>query len=253
MGWEGADHTAEFDRGRQRLKTPVNTEKASLPPDTNEVLRRILNAVEPTKRKPWFEMACAIVLALATTASAWCAYQSKLWGGAQAARANAALRAGREGAVNSLAAMQARAFDASMFIAFMQARIDRNNAMESFLAQRFRPEMKAAVEAWLKLDPLNNPAAPSSPFRMAEYAQKETAEVARQEELAAKAMVAAGEARRNSDNYVLLTVVFASVLFFGGIARAFDSRPLRTVLAALAVLLFFGTLIVLTTMPICHE
>ena len=224
-----------------------------LSPDATELLERILNAAERAKRKPWFELACAIVLALATTASAWCAYQSKLWGGAQMARSNAAVRAGREGAVNSLAAMQARAFDASMFIAFMQARIEGNQAMEAFLGQRFRPEMKPAVEAWLKLDPLNNPAAPPSPFRMAEYAQQETAEANRQEELAANAMAAAREARGYSDNYVLLTVIFASVLFFGGIARAFDSRPLRAVLAALAVLLFLGTVFALTTMPVCHE
>jgi len=232
---------------------PVAQATAGQPPGTTELLQRILNAVEPAKPRHGFEIACAIVLALATTASAWCAYQSKLWGGAQMARANAAVRASREGAVNSLAAVQMRAFDASMFIAFMQARLERNTAFEAFLAERFRPEMKPAVEAWLKLDPLNNPGAPPSPFRMAEYAQAETAEVARQEELAAKAMAASREARRCSDNYVLLTVVFASVLFFGGIARAFDSRRLRIVLAALAVLLFLGTLVVLTTMPVCRE
>ena len=222
--------------------------------DTTALLRRILEAVEPAKPKHgWFEIACAVVLALATTASAWCAYQSKLWGGAQMARANAAVRASREGAVNSLAAMQARTFDASMFITYMQARIDGNQAMEAFLAQRFRPDFKPAVESWLKLDPLNQPGTPLSPFNMAEYAQKETAEVARQEELAAKAMAASREARGFSDDYVLLTVVFASVLFFGGIARAFDSRPLRIVLAALAVILFLGTLGALATMPVCHQ
>jgi len=231
----------------------VNTEEESLRQDTNELLQRILKAVEPAKRKPWFELACAIVLALATTASAWCAYQSKLWGGAQMARANAAVRASREGAVNSLAAMQARTFDASMFITYMQARIDGNQAMEAFLAQRFRPDFKPAVESWLKLDPLNQPGTPLSPFNMAEYAQKETAEVARQEELAAKAMAASREARGFSDDYVLLTVVFASVLFFGGIARAFDSRPLRIALAVLAVILFLGTLGALATMPVCHQ
>jgi hypothetical protein len=231
----------------------MNAERESLPQDTNELLLRILSAVEPAKRKPGFELACAIVLALATTASAWCAYQSKLWGGVQATRAGAAVRAGRDGAVNSLAAMQLRAFDAAMFIAYMQARIERNKDMEAFLAQRFRPEMKPAVEAWLKLDPLSNPAAPPSPFRMAEYAQAEAVEAARQAELATKAMAATGEARRNSDDYVLLTVIFASVLFFGGIARAFDSRRLRIVLAALAVLLFLGTLVALTTLPICLE
>jgi len=231
----------------------MNAEKEPSPQDTNELLRRILNAVQPAKTKHGFEIACAVVLALATTASAWCAYQSKLWGGAQMARANAAVRAGREGAVNSLAAIQARAFDASMFISYIQARLDHNNAVESFLAQRFRPEMKTAVDAWFKLDPLNNPAAPLSPFRMSEYAQAETAEVARQEKIAADALASARQARQFSDDYVLLTVVFASVLFFGGIARAFDSSPLRTVLAILAVLLFLGTLVVLTTMPICHD
>jgi hypothetical protein len=231
----------------------MNAENESAPQNTNQLLQRILNAVEPAKRKPGFEIACAIVLALATTASAWCAYQSKLWGGVQAARAGAAARAGREEAVNSLAAMQLRAFDASMFIAYMQARFETNTGMEAFLAQRFRPEMKSAVQAWLKLDPLSNPAAPPSPFRMAEYAQAETIEVARQAELAAKAMAASGQARRNSDEYVLLTVIFASVLFFGGIARAFDSRSLRTVLAGLAVLLFLATVVALTTMPICRE
>ena len=231
----------------------MNTERESLPQDTAELLQRILNAVEPAKPKHGFEIACAIVLALATTASAWCAYQSKLWGGAQMGRANAAVRASREGAVNSLAAVQWRAFDASMFIAYMEAKLEGNKALEAFLVQRFRPEMKPAVEAWLKLDPLNNPSAPPSPFRMAEYAQAETTEVARQADIAAKAMAAAREARGYSDDYVLLTVVFASVLFFGGIARAFDSRPLRITLAALAVLLFLGTLAALSTMPIRHE
>jgi hypothetical protein len=231
----------------------MNAGKESPPQDADALLRRILNAVEPARPKQGFEIACAIVLALATTASAWCAYQSKLWGGAQMARSNAAVRAGREGAVNSLAAVQWRAFDASMFIAYMESRFESNSAMEAFLVERFRPEMKPAVEAWLKLDPLKSPAAPPSPFRMAEYTQAETAEVARQAELSAQAMAAAAEARRFSDNYVLLTVVFASVLFFGGIARAFDSRPLRTVLAALAVLLFLGTVVVLTTLPVCFE
>jgi len=230
----------------------MNTGKPSLPEDPTDLLRRILHAVEPVRSKKGFEIACAIVLALATTASAWCAYQSKLWGGVQMAQSNAAVRASREGAVNSLAAVQWRAFDASMFIAYMAARFETNSALEAFLFQRFRPEMKPAVEAWLKLDPLHNPSAPASPFRMLEYAQAETAEVVRQADRAAQSLAAAAEARRFSDDYVLLTVVFASVLFFGGIARAFDSQSLRTTLAALATLLFLGTVVALTTMPVCH-
>ena len=217
-----------------------------------ELLQRILDALEPKKRNRGIEIACAVILSLTTTASAWCAYQSKLWGGEQAARANAAIRAGREQAVNTLAAFQGRAFDASMFITYMQAKLDHNQPMESFLALRFRPEMKSAVEAWLKLDPMNNPSAPSSPFRMTEYVQKEAAELARQQALADAAMKDSRQARQASDNYVLLTVMFASVLFFGGIARAFDSRVLRTILAILAAVLFLATLVGLLTMPVCN-
>ncbi len=222
-------------------------------PTTQELLQRILKAVEPAKPRRGLEIACAIVLSLATTASAWCAYQSKLWGGAQMARANVAVRASRQAAVNTLAAMQSRAFDASMFISYIQAHVEKQADLENFLARRFRPEMKAAVEAWLKLDPKNNPDAPLSPFHMADYTQKETAEAARQDALAVQAQAGARQARAYSDNYVLLTVMFASVLFFGGIARAFDSRVLRLILAALAMLLFLATLTGLLTMPVCHE
>jgi hypothetical protein len=231
----------------------MNNQQESPSPETRDLLQRILNAVEPPKKKRGFEILCAIVLSLATTASAWCAYQSKLWGGVQAARANAAMRASRDVAVSSLRAMQMRAFDASMFIAYMEARFESNQPMEEFLFQRFRPEMKAAVEAWLKQDPLNNAAAPPSPLHLAEYALKETAEMARQEEAASAAMLGSRQARGYSDDYVLLTVIFASVLFFGGIARAFDSRRLRLALMALAFTLFVGSLIVLATMPYCGQ
>jgi len=75
----------------------------------------------------------------------------------------------------------------------------------------------------------------------------------RQQAIADEALKSSRQARQNSDNYVLLTVLFASVLFFGRIARAFDSRVLRTILAGLAVVLFLATLAGLLTVPICHE
>ena len=129
----------------------MSTEREQLPPDTNEVLQRILKAVEPAKPRHGLETACAIILALATTASAWCAYQSKLWGGAQMARANTAVKASREGAVNSLAAVQARAFDATMFITFMQARLERSSALEAFLSQ-LKEESTSMAEGYQRLE-----------------------------------------------------------------------------------------------------
>ncbi len=220
---------------------------------TEELLQRILRAVEPAKPKRNFEAAAALVLSLATMASAWCAYQSKLWGGAQAAKAGAGAAAAREIAVNSIAAVQSRAFDASMFVAYIGAQFESNRNLEVFLEKRFRPDFKLAMEAWLKTNPLGDPSAPLSPFQMREYAQKELAEVSRQQAIADQAMQASREARRYSDNYVLLTVLFASVLFFGGIARAFESPRLRTVLTLLSLVLFLCTAYAMSTMPVCHE
>jgi hypothetical protein len=83
---------------------------------------------------------------------------------------------------------------------------------------------------------------------MAEYAQQEETEIARQQALADEGLKGSREAPQHSDNYVL-----ATVLFFGGIARAFDSGMLRSVLTALAIVLFLVTLAGVLTLPICHE
>src|SRR5262249_58732961 len=135
---------------------PAGPQPASEEPD--ELLRRILSAVEKpeVERKRWVEVICALVLALATMASAWCAYQATLWGGVQTFRLAAAGKAGRDNVKNSIEGMQARSFDATMFIHYMEARSQGRKELEELLYQRFRPEMKHAVDAWLKTDPLNN-------------------------------------------------------------------------------------------------
>jgi hypothetical protein len=48
-------------------------------------------------------------------------------------------------------------------------------------------------------------------------------------------------------------VVFATVLFFGGISGTFRSRRLQLTAFAIAVLLFVVTVVGLGTMPICNE
>jgi len=113
--------------------------------------------------------------------------------------------------------------------------------------------VRKALDAWLQTDPFNNPNAPMHPFAMAEYTppEKEAAKRADQEQ--ARMMAAAQQASRSSDQYVLLTVRFAAVLFFGGIVSTFESRRLRTSVFVLAAGLFTLTTIVLATLPICRE
>jgi hypothetical protein len=225
------------------------------PAETTELLRQILSAVEARsgERKRWVEITCALVLALATTASAWCAYQATLWSGVQTFRLAAAARAGREAMKNSVEGMQFRAFDGTMFIHYMEARAQGRKDLEEFVYNRFRPEMKLAVDAWLKTDPFNNPNAPPHPLKMQEYVVAVEIEAGKQTEMEKQKAARAEEANQNSDRYVLLTVMFASVLFFAGITGTIDIPWLRKTLGILALVFFVGTVIFLATMPICRE
>lgn len=223
------------------------------PEETAALLQRIVASVEKDRRNRWAEITCAVVLALATACSAWCAYQSTLWGGVQTFRLAAANKAGRQSAADNMAALQWRSFDASMLISYIQAKNEGNERHEKFLFQRFRPDMKKALEAWLKMDPFNNPDAPPAPFKMAEYVQPELELAKQHEERATREHAAAEQANRNSDTYVLLTVLFAMVLFFGGIAGTIESRRLRIIILSVALLVFAVTIVFLATMPICQD
>ncbi len=227
--------------------------KELTPQETAAVLQQILAAVQEDDHKHWLEVACAVVLSLAMLASAWCAYQSNLWSGVQTFRLAESNNAGRDSSKAMLASLQIQAFDGAMLISYLQARTEANQGLEKFLRQRFRPEMQVAVEAWLLTDPMNNPAAPRSPFKMAEYKQKEMEDAKRFEALSAKEYESAEIANEASDTYVLLTVAFTSVLFFGGVGGSFRSGRLRISFFAIALAVFAVTIFFLSTMPICHE
>ena len=64
---------------------------------------------------------------------------------------------------------------------------------------------------------------------MAEYRIAEKEEAQRLGDAINKKVDEARNSNRISDNYILFTVIFASVLFFGGIATKFQSRRLKVV------------------------
>jgi hypothetical protein len=146
--------------------------------------------------------------------------------------------------------MQARMFDATTLISYLEAKSRNDAPMENVLYRRFRPGAKKAIDAWLATDPLTNSAAAINPFDSPEYMQPELEEARRQEDLASKSHATAQEASKHSDNYVLLTVLFASVLFFGGIGGTFESFRLRLIVISVALVLLTGTLVAMLLMPI---
>jgi len=196
------------------------------------------------------ELVAAVLLALATVATAWSGYQSTRWNGEQskaAARTNA-LRIDSTKAAG-LANTQTEV-DVATFTQWINAYAQRQTKLTNFYFERFRKEFRPAVEAWVATRPLRNPKAPLTPFAMPQYKLAARAEA---ERLDAEAEVSAADARRylqRASNYVLGVVLFASALFFAGISTKLTSPRIRVAMLALGCVVFLVTAIWLATSPV---
>ena len=212
---------------------------------------RILSTeAEVSRFDRWVEFLAAIVLSLATVATAWAGYQAALWGGDQTEHMAAANVATVRAAQLSNEALQITSLHANLFVAWVTAISDEKQDLADFLYARFPTELKLASDAWIATEPRQNPDAPLSPFAMPEYQLTQNREAAELRQLADEEMALAEHADDVSDRYVLLTVIFASVLFFGGISGKFQSKSVDVAMLVLASLVFLVGLTILVTFPI---
>jgi hypothetical protein len=196
------------------------------------------------------ELLSAIILSLATILTAWCGYQATRWSGEQALYYSEASALRIKSAQKDNEATQLSAIHVGLFVQYSAAISQDNRALADFLYQRFPPPLKAATDAWLATQPLKNPDAPAGPFQMPEYVLPQTQEAKELDVLADQKFQQANEANERSDKYVLLTVIFASVLFFGGISTQFESRAIETGMLVVALIVLLATAAVMLTFPL---
>ena len=204
----------------------------------------------PDRLDRWVEVVAAAVLALATVASAWSAYQASRWGGVQsAAFAEAgALRA--ESVRASDLADAELTVDVEYFAIWLDGASTENEVLQRRVEESFRPEFAVAFDAWQATDPFVNPDAPHSPFEMDEYRVEAADEADALREQAEAAANEALDANQTGDNYVLTTVLFASVLFFAGISTKFENRRIKLAMVALGLVAFLAGASILFTFPV---
>jgi hypothetical protein len=198
----------------------------------------------------WIEFISAAILALATIATAWCGYQAAKWSGDQQQWYTEATTLRIEASEKNAVAMQKASIEVGLFLDFARAKADGQEELADFLYQRFPPTLRTATDAWIATNPLENPDAPPSPFAMPEYQLAEQA-AARQLSAASAAKAQEADAANDtSDRYVLLTVLFAAVLFFGGISGKFQSRLIDLLMLITGILVFTGGVLLLVTFPV---
>lgn len=196
------------------------------------------------------EVIMALILGIVAVATAWSGYQAARWGGVQSTLYSQAGALRTESVRNANEGLIEMLLDVDLFSQWVNASSADDEALAEFYSTRFRPEFNPAFEAWLATEPLNNSAAPNSPFAMPEYVVSSMAESDRLEQEAGLTFDQGQAANEQADRYVFTAVILASVLFFTGVASGFDWLPAQIAVVVIAFALMGWGLYNLSSYPI---
>jgi hypothetical protein len=202
------------------------------------------------RHERWLDIASTLLLALAAVATAWASYQAARWHGEQASSFSKANAARIESTRASDLANRQVPIDVTTFEQWVDAYAQDETELADFYRRRFRDEFKPAVDAWIATRPLQNPAAPQSPFAMPEYRLAANEDATRLETEAAQHSDQANKDIERADQYVLCVVLFAASLFFAGMSTRLRTGTARTAVFALGCTVFLGTIAWLATFPV---
>jgi hypothetical protein len=201
-------------------------------------------------KERWVEGISVVLLAIASVTAAWCGYQATLWGGEQSAHYAEAGARRVESARASGLATQLTQVDVSVLIQWVNADQSGDQELADFYESRFSDVLRPAFDAWIALDPFNNPDAPNAPFSMPEYQQPNLV-LANDLESQAAALFDQGQTdNKNGDDYVLATVFLATALFFLAVSAGLNWFPARVALSSVGGAMVVTALVYLLTLPV---
>ncbi len=195
------------------------------------------------------ELLAVILLSIASLSAAWAGYQASRWSGEQSLRYSQASAIRVESSRASTIGYMLALGDLTVFNSWAEAVATNDEALITFNANRFSPDLEQAVADWQALDPLNNPDAPGGPFEQGLYTNPPLQQAVELEQQAEETFEQGRTASARSEAYVQLTVIFAMVLFFGGISSRIDWYQPKLLVLFLAVGLLCYALIRLATFP----
>lgn len=199
--------------------------------------------VEAPGRTPLNETLVVFVLGFTAILTAWTGFQGVKWSGVQSQEYNEAAALRAEASRYATQAAHQKSVDLAVFIAWVNSTASGDSRQADFARNRFTDAFRPAFDAWLRTDPLNSPDAVATPFDMPEY---DVAEERRANELlekTRKAEARANKAGERVDSQSLMTVLFATVLFFASMSLRFRSRRSQVVILDIAILGMVGGLV----------
>jgi hypothetical protein len=201
------------------------------------------------RRIDWREVVVVVLLSVTTILTAWVGFQASKWGGAMSISFSQASTARIEATRFEGVANRKLSVQATLFSQWAAAYAANDMALADFLSQRFPEPLATALPVWLDSKPLQNPNAAATPFDLPEYKIPELAEAKVSDARADAKYQQALTNNQRGDNYTVLTVAFAAVLFFAAMSGRMKSTRGGDVLLGLAIALFLVTSSFLIAFP----
>ena len=201
----------------------------------------------PEKRPPGHVRETVVIIVLSITAvlTAWCGFESSKWSGEMSIAFSQASSARIEAARQESIANAARQADLSIWGVYVQARAQGDTALATYVERRFTPHFQEAYRAWIaQREPT------TGPFKMKEYVPPGTAEAAAADQRADSRFADALRNNQRADNYTILTVLFALVLFFTAASTRLGRPRAQWILLGAAITLLVAAIVILATFPI---
>lgn len=139
-------------------------------------------------------------------------------------------------------------YDRQLFLQYMTSTLDGKQSTATYIRGLFRPEARGVVDQWLAMPAMNRRGL-RTPFAMKDYQPPDRAFAVRLNAEANKYFDGALYARRRSDRYVLLTVLFASVSFLGGISTKLRA-PFHLIMVCFGALVLSGAAVLILFFPV---
>jgi hypothetical protein len=201
----------------------------------------------PEKRPPGHVRETIVIIVLSITAvlTAWCGFESSKWSGEMSIAFSQASSARIEAARQEGIANAARQADLSIWGVYVQARAQGDAALATYVERRFTPHFLVAYRAWIaEREPT------LGPFRMKEYVPPGTTEAAAADQRADSRFADALRNNQRADNYTILTVLFALVLFFAAASTRLGRPRAQWILLGVAITALVIAIVILATFPI---
>jgi len=191
------------------------------------------------------DIVTVFVLSITAVLTAWCGFEASKWGGEMSIAFSQASSARVQAEAAAGEARDARLYDLTIYTQWVLAERNGDDELTAYIEERFSPEFRVAFDAW-NAGGRND----RGPFVVDEYMPPGTEEAAELSAVADERFEAALVNNQRGDNYSLLTVLFALVLFL----TAMSQRNLRSwmgrVLLGMAIAIGVLGLIFLATFPI---